>query len=318
VRWSAALLPLAVGGVFAVLTRTGVLTEHRLRLALTALRADWELAAGTLLSGLLCALLAVATRRDAVWRRRLAARSAAAAEDRRRLLSRLDHELKNPLTAMRAAIANVIATADDDGAADGAAGRDGALRSLEEQVLRLARLTADLRKITDVETRPPDRSPVDLTELLEDAVDALRERPGAVERVVTLDLPHAPWPLPPVRGDADLLSLAVTNLLDNALKYTGPGGRIEVRAREAGGSVVVEVADTGQGIDPADLPHVWEELYRSPAARSVPGSGLGLPLVRAVVEHAGGEVTITSRPGSGTAVRLRLPAAAPAVAQPAV
>jgi two-component system OmpR family sensor kinase len=110
-----------------------------------------------------------------------------------------------------------------------------------------------------------------------------------------------------VPGDADLLSLAVANLLDNALKYTPPGGRVEVRARESGGSVVVEVADTGQGIAADELLQVWEEMYRSPAARSVPGSGLGLPLVRAVVERHGGRVQADSRVGHGTVFRLVLP-----------
>ena len=215
-------------------------------------------------------------------------------------MARLDHELKNPLTAIRAAVANARAAGPGPD-------QDAGLRTIEEQALRLARLTADLRKIAGIGTASVGRQPVDLTELLEDAVDVLRERPGACERHVTLDLPRAPWPLPPVPGDGDLLSLAVGNLLDNALKFTPPGGRIEVRAHETGGTVVVEVADTGPGIPPEDLPQIWAELYRAPAARAVPGSGLGLPLVRAVAEQHGGSVTAESRAGSGTVVRLVLP-----------
>jgi two-component system OmpR family sensor kinase len=255
----------------------------------------------------LVAVVGVATGalRDRTWRGRLRARGEEAAQERRLLLSRLDHELKNPLTAMRAATANVAATADVAAGSDPA--QAAAVRTIEDQVLRLSRLTTDLRKIADIESARLDRRPVDLADLIEEMVDVARDLPGAAERELALDLPRAPWPLPPVPGDADLLSLAVANLLDNALKYTPPGGRVEVRARESGGSVVVEVADTGQGIPPEELPQVWEELYRSPSARSVPGSGLGLPLVRAVIERHGGQVTADSRVGEGTVVRLALP-----------
>ncbi|MCO7220899.1 sensor histidine kinase KdpD [Klenkia sp. PcliD-1-E] len=295
--WVAALLPLAAGVVLAVLGRSGRLPGQRLYLS--ALPGDWALAAGAALSLVAVVGVGTAALRDRAWGRRLAARTAETGQDRRLLLSRLDHELKNPLTAMRAATANLAAIADP--------AQDAAVGTIEEQVLRLSRLTTDLRKIADIESARIDRRPVDLTDLIEEMVDVARDLPGAAEREIAVDLPRAPWPLPPVPGDADLLSLAVANLLDNALKYTPPGGRVEVRAREAGGEVVVEVADTGQGIPPEELPQVWEEMYRSPSARAVPGSGLGLPLVRAVVERHGGHVHADSRVGSGTLVRLTLP-----------
>jgi two-component system, OmpR family, sensor kinase len=298
-RWLLALLPLAVGAGLWVAARTGGLGDQRLRVSASALRSDWLLAAGLVPSLLAVAGLTIAARRDLRWRRRMAAQAADSARDRRLLLARLDHELKNPLTAMLAATANVSATLP---------GADPhALRSIHEQVLRLSRLTADLRKIADVESGALDRRPVDVTALLEEAVDVAREQPGAGELVVSLDLPRAPWPLPRILGDEELLSLVVGNLLDNAVKYTPAGGRVEVRAREAGGEVLIEVADTGPGIGPEDLGHMWEELYRSPRARTVPGSGLGLALVRTVVERHGGSVGAESRVGRGTVVRIRLP-----------
>ncbi|SSC23411.1 Signal transduction histidine kinase [Klenkia terrae] len=297
VGWVVAVLPLVAGAVLAWLGQTGRLPGERYDVG--ALPGDWALAAGGAVTAVAVLVLLVATVRDRRWGRRLRDRTAEAAQDRRLLLSRLDHELKNPLTAMRAATANVAAGSDPAQAA--------AVRTIEEQVLRLSRLTTDLRKIADIESARLDRRPVDLADLIEEMVDVARDLPGAAERELALDLPRAPWPLPPVPGDADLLSLAVANLLDNALKYTPPGGRVEVRAREAAGSVVVEVADTGQGIAPDELPQVWEEMYRSPSARAVPGSGLGLPLVRAVVERHGGHVTADSRVGEGTVVRLSLP-----------
>jgi two-component system OmpR family sensor kinase len=302
-RWLLALLPLAAGIGFWAAARAGAIGDERLRVSASAFRGDWLLAAGALVSLLACAGLAIAAGRDRRWRRRLDAQVAAHARDRRLLLSRLDHELKNPLTAMLAATANVSATLP---------GADPhALRSIHEQVLRLSRLTADLRKIADVESSGLDRRPVDVTALLEEAVDVAREQPGAGTLKLSLDLPRAPWPLPRVLGDEELLALVFGNLLDTAVKYTPPGGRVEVRAREAGGEVVVEVADTGPGIAAEDLDHMWEELYRSPRARTVPGSGLGLALVRTVVERHGGTVAAESRVGRGTVVRIRLPAGVP-------
>ncbi|KQS58479.1 hypothetical protein ASG36_10455 [Geodermatophilus sp. Leaf369] len=276
---------------------------------LSAYPRDWVLAVGGLLGAVVVLVLVVALLRDRRGRRRLAEQAEATARDRRLLLSRLDHELKNPLTAMRAATANVSAGPGE--------GREAAVRTIEDQVLRLSRLTADLRKIADVEGSRLDRRPVDLTEIVEETVDAARDLPGVAERELTVDLPRAPWPLPVVVGDADLLALAVWNLLDNAVKYTPAGGRVEVRARETTGHVVLEVADTGQGIAAEDLPQVWDELYRSPAARTVPGSGLGLPLVRAVVERHGGRVGVESRLGSGTVVRVSLPTGGPGSGQAA-
>ena len=293
-------LPALLGAAAGAAARAGALADPRVAVRGSALRSDWLLVAGIVATLLAGAAVTVAWERQRYRRRIVAERSAAAAADRRLLLSRLDHELKNPLTAMRAAVANAAA-------AEPGPELSTALGSIEEQLLRLSRLTADLRKIAEVQTGAIDSRPVDVSALLTEAVDVVGEQPDATGRDIRLDLPRAPWPLPPVSGDWDLLSLAVVNLVDNAVKYTPAGGTVEVRARETAGAVLVEVADTGAGIDAADLPHIWEELYRSPRARRVPGSGLGLPLVRAVVERHGGTVTADSRLGAGTAVRLRLP-----------
>jgi two-component system OmpR family sensor kinase len=110
-----------------------------------------------------------------------------------------------------------------------------------------------------------------------------------------------------VRGDRDLLFLALYNLVSNALKYSSAGDTIEVRGSEREGGVMIEVADTGRGIPDHEHTQVWEELARGRTTLDVPGSGLGLPFVRAIVERHSGQVQLSSRPGEGTAVRVALP-----------
>jgi two-component system OmpR family sensor kinase len=143
--------------------------------------------------------------------------------------------------------------------------------------------------------------------MLRDAFSMAQEQPGAAERHLNLSIPQAPWPLPNVRGDTDLLLLAVHNLLQNALKFSRPGDTLELRAFEDGTDIVIEVADTGPGIPEDEQSHVWEELYRGEAGRSIPGSGLGLALVRAIAERHNGRVNLRSRLGQGTVFSLRLP-----------
>ncbi|MBM4431773.1 MAG: sensor histidine kinase, partial [Chloroflexi bacterium] len=175
------------------------------------------------------------------------------------------------------------------------------------QTLCLSRLLADLRKLADLETVELEQTSVDLAGLLHEAVAAIQEWATDNQRRVTLTLPQAPWPLPAVSGDRDLLFLALHNLLDNALKFGRPGDTVEVRAFEDGATVAVEVADTGLGIPEDEQPHVWEELYRGQGARGVPGTGLGLALVRAIVVRHGGQLGLRSRTGQGTVVTIRLP-----------
>ncbi|MFW5941011.1 MAG: sensor histidine kinase [Chloroflexota bacterium] len=255
---------------------------------------------GVLLSLLLALALGLHQWQQQRYRAALEQQRRDAAADRRRFVQRLDHELKNPLTAIRAALANI-------GGAPASSAHHDALRSIEAQTVRLSRLTADLRKIAELESRPLERGPVDLNALLQEVVDLARDKPESNSRRLSLTLPQAPWPLPTISGDWDLLFLAVYNLVENALKYTRTEDTIEVRAREDGSRVVIDVADTGPGIDADDLPHVWEELYRGTAARGASGSGLGLALVRSIAERHGGEVHLQSRAGHGTVFTLQLP-----------
>ncbi len=221
--------------------------------------------------------------------------------ERRRFIHRLDHELKNPLTGLRAALANLAGT---DDANERAQIRADAQRQAE----RLSRLVADLRKLADLEERPLETGPVDLGEVLEETIQAVCGIPAYSRRAVRLLVSQVPWPLPRITGDRDLLGLAFYNLIENSLKYSGPGDAVEVRASEDGHWIRVEVADTGPGISAEDLPRLFEELYRGSNARGVEGSGLGLALVRRVIDRHGGQIAIRSRQNGigGTVVTVRL------------
>lgn len=223
-------------------------------------------------------------------------------QQRRSFIRRLDHELKNPLTGLRAALANLSeSVAVED--------REKAAASARRDVERLTRLLADLRKLSDLEERPLERFPVQVPAVLEEIVEAASNLPAHRGRAISLLVANVP-PLPAVTGDGDLLGLAFYNLIDNALKFSGPGNAVEVRAREDGRNVIVEVADGGAGISAEDLPHLFEELYRGANARGVEGSGLGLALAARIVGLHGGSLRVASRQGErrGTVFSIHLPA----------
>ncbi len=221
---------------------------------------------------------------------------------RHRFLRRLDHEIKNPLTGLQAALANLRESRSQQE-------RDRAARNADRAVERLSRLLADLRKLSDLAERPVERLPVDIPNLLEEMIDAAHSQPAYAERPITLMITRVPWKLPPIKGDRDLLGLAIYNLIENALKFTSADDSVEVRAREDGRVIIVEVADTGPGIAPEELQNVFEELYRGTNARGVEGSGLGLALVHRIVDLHGGQVSVRSHQTDprGTIFTLRLP-----------
>jgi two-component system OmpR family sensor kinase len=225
-------------------------------------------------------------------------------QGRQRFIRRLDHEIKNPLTGLRAALVNLQETQDP-------MDRQKASENANRAVERLTRLLNDLRKLSDLEERSIERMPVDIPELLDDVVDAARTIPAYRGRNVSLFVTKVPAPLPPVRGDRDLLGLAMYNLVENALKYSSPDDSVEVRALEDGKAVVVEVADSGGGISSDDLSKIFEELYRGSNARSTEGSGLGLALVNRIILLHGGQIDVRSRQNGprGTVFTVRLPEA---------
>jgi two-component system OmpR family sensor kinase len=292
--WFLLLLPVAFGLVLKILLERGWLENSIIYLRIDL--GTLALLLGLLLSILLLIIWGIFLWQDRQFNQEFIEFQATTTEEHRQFLQRLDHELKNPLTAIQAGLANL------DGATN-----EQAIESIKAQTQRLSRLVADLRKLAELETRPIERSPVNLSEILQESVAIVQDEPEAAERSISLSLPQAPWPLPDVQGDEDLLLLALLNLLGNAVKFSEPGSRVEVRAFEDADMVIVEVADTGPGIPENEVPFVWQELYRGQGARGVPGSGLGLALVRAITERHGGQVTIRSRVQQGTVVTMKLP-----------
>ncbi|HET9905157.1 MAG TPA: HAMP domain-containing sensor histidine kinase, partial [Anaerolineales bacterium] len=225
-----------------------------------------------------------------------------AERSRRSFLRRLDHEIKNPLTGLRAALVNLQETQVTDE-------RQHAAETAGRAVERLTRLLTDLRKLSDLGERPIELSIVDIPDLLQDAVDAAQVLPAYDRREISLLIPKVPSPFPFVTGDRDLLVLAVYNLIENALKFTSTEDSVEVRAAEDGRNILIEVADSGVGVPPEDAPKIFEELFRASNARGTEGSGLGLALVHRIVSLHDGKISVRSSQENprGTVFTVRLP-----------
>ena len=211
----------------------------------------------------------------------------------RQLVADASHELRTPLTSVRANV-DLLARARDLPAED----RERALASARDQLAELTTLVADLVDTArDGPVAEAETEELRLDLLAADAVErARRMAPAREVRLVAEPCL--------VTGSRPKLHRAIANLLDNALKWGPPDRPVEVRV--AGGEVTVR--DHGPGIDPGDLPHVFDRFYRADAARGLPGSGLGLAIVRHAAEAHGGRVHAGNAPGGGAELTLALSA----------
>jgi signal transduction histidine kinase len=218
---------------------------------------------------------------------------------RRQLVSDVAHELRTPLTNLRAQLEAI-----EDGIVPADA---AALRSLHEETLLLARLVGDLQDLSLAEAGRLrlDRVSCSPREALETAAASFRVQAEARRIAVRVEDAGAP----PVLVDRARLAQILRNLLANAVTHTTDGGEVTLAARDEGAFVRFEVRDTGEGIAPEHLPHVFDRFYRADAsrARATGGAGLGLAIVRHLVEAHGGEVAAASEPGRGAAVSFTLP-----------
>ncbi len=295
IRWLTVGIPLLLSLVIMVLMINGQLQDSVLRLRLS--EAWLVIIVGLLLSALLAVNFASQEQLKRIHANSMARAREETAEEHRRFLNRLDHEMKNPLMAIRAGLANLDGLSDESTRTD-------TMASIEAQVLRLSHLVGDLRKVADIGTRPLEQLPIQAADLVAEAFATAQDDPLAQQRQLMLNLPPEDSL---IQGDRDLLILALHNVINNALKFTCPGDRIEVRAFKDGDQCIFEVADTGPGIPEPEVTQVWKELYRGQAAHGTPGNGIGLALVRAIVELHGGQANLHSILGQGTTVSLSLP-----------
>lgn len=219
---------------------------------------------------------------------------------RRQLLADVAHELRHPLTLLQGRL---------DLMQEGRVPIDAAaLLPLEDEVLRLTRLVGDLRDLSlaEVGGLALQRQPVDIGGLVSSLLGAME--PLAEEKGISLTGEVAP-DLPAVLADPGRMRQVLANLFLNALQYTEPGGRVAVQVKTEGGSVQIQVCDTGRGIPEEDLLHIFDRFYRVEKSRSREsgGTGLGLAIVRSLVELHGGRVTAQSREGEGSCFTVMLP-----------
>ena len=221
-------------------------------------------------------------------------------ELRRSMMADIAHELRTPLSVLRGNL-----EAMQDGLLEPTSQQ---VAVLHDQSVALSRLVDDLRTLSlasaghlELHRRPTDVS--ELARSVVSEVDAI-----ARQRQVTLSVQTPPG-RPHVSLDSDRIGQVLRNLIDNALRYTPPGGRIDVEVTARAKKLIVSVADTGSGIAAQDLPHVFDRFYRADGsrARATGGSGLGLAIVRQLVEAHGGQVWAQSEQGKGSVFSFSLP-----------
>jgi two-component system sensor histidine kinase MprB len=209
---------------------------------------------------------------------------------RRQLVADASHELRTPLTSLRT---NIEVLASDRALPPGE--RERLLTDVVEQLGEMTTLISELIELARGEQHPAQTEDVRLDLIAADAVE--RARRNSPEITVSADLQESV-----VHGVPATIERALANLLDNAAKWSPPGGEIEISVRDG----EVTVRDHGPGIDDEDLPYVFDRFYRARSARGLPGSGLGLAIVRQVAEAHGGTVVAERADGGGTLMRLRL------------
>ncbi|GAA2778130.1 ATP-binding protein [Streptomyces rameus] len=215
------------------------------------------------------------------------------------LIADAGHELRTPLTSLRTNI-ELLTRSEETGRPIPPEDRKALLASVKAQMTELAALIGDLQELSRSEGQRGERVQV---VAFQDTVEAAlrRARLRGPELSITADL--EPWF---VRAEPSALERAVVNILDNAVKFSPGSGTVEVRLNEG----VLTVRDHGPGIPEDELPYVFDRFWRSPSARALPGSGLGLSIVARTVQQAGGEVALARAEGGGSVATVRLPGAA--------
>jgi two-component system phosphate regulon sensor histidine kinase PhoR len=222
---------------------------------------------------------------------------------RREFVSNVSHELRSPLASVKAMVETLQAGAKND-----AEKADDFLERINEEVDRMTALVTELLELSRLESGrvEMDVEPFDLGPIVLGVVDRLKMQADAGGVELACDIPAG---LSTVLGEKAKISQVLVNLIDNALRFTPNGGDVRITAKRAGDMVEVTVSDTGPGIPPEHLPHLFERFYKVDRSRQEGGTGLGLAIVRHIVQAHGGKVTVESEVGNGTRFTFTLKAA---------
>lgn len=249
---------------------------------------------------------------------------------RRELVANVSHDLRSPLTSLQGYLETLLMKEETFTPGE----RRRFLKVIHGNALRLNRLVDELFELTRLEAHQvqPRLEPFALAELVQDVV--VKFQPRAQQRQVRLTA-HHPAKLSFVEGDIGMIERVLDNLIDNGLRFTAPGGQVEVRLEEGPETVAVRVVDTGEGIPPEDVPYVFDRFYRADKSRSrhpegaggedasavsvesvgsagSVGSGIGLAIAKRIMEAHGSEIEIESTSSAGTVFVFRVPALHPA------
>jgi signal transduction histidine kinase len=228
-------------------------------------------------------------------------------DELRSFVANASHELRTPLTSIKLRVEALRSGALDDPPVT-----ERFLAEVEGEVDRMTSMVNDLLDLSRIEAglNPDSRAPIDLAAVADDVYEAFKARADRAGIELGASIKSS---LPPVWGNEDQLRRVLYNLMDNAIKYTPSGGRVEI-SLEAGKrdkTVLLKVSDTGFGIAPAHLPHIFERFYRVEATRPrfgpSLGSGLGLPIAKSIAEAHSGQIGVSSMVGKGTTFWVELP-----------
>ncbi len=224
---------------------------------------------------------------------------------RRDYVANISHELRTPLTGIRGMVEPLM-----DGYMETEAEKMDCYRVIYQETLRLEKMIGDM---LDMSRLQAGRAQVDLEPLYVEGMLAAAQRrmkENAASGGIALTV-EAPESLPEALGNEDRILQVLIILLDNALSFTPPGGEVVIFARAQGSRVYIGVRDTGAGIDPSDLPYIWERFYKADKSRMrTTGTGLGLSIAKLVVERMGGTISVQSELGKGTTFEFWLPVSA--------